>query len=271
MRGMMGFAVFLVLILGGMGAWIWLFQERMVFFPAAELAATPRDAGLAFEDLTLPTPDGGVINAWFVPAADARATVLFCHGNAGNISHRLDTLGLLNGLGLNVLIFDYRGYGRSPGRPSERGAVLDALGAWGHLVGERGLPPAKIVVMGRSLGSAVAVQLAAGTAPAALIIESAFTSVPDLGRVHYPFLPRFLARIRFDSLSRMGGLACPVLVAHSPEDEIIPYAMGRRLFEAAPEPKRFLAMRGDHNAGFLLTGALYVDRLDAFLREVVGL
>lgn len=271
MRGIMEFVVLPAVVLGVVILWIWLFQERMVFFPEAPLAGTPADAGLAFEDLTLETPDGESLHAWYLPAEEDRATVLFCHGNAGNISQRLDTLGVLHGLGLNVLIFDYRGYGRSTGRPTESGVVADAWTAFRHLVEQRGQMPSRIVVMGRSLGSAVAVQLASVQAPAALIVESGFTSVPDLGRVAYPFLPRFLARIRLDSRSRIAEVRCPVLVAHSPDDEIVPFSMGRALFETAPEPKRFLTMRGDHNSGFMASGADYVTQLDAFLRELAGL
>lgn len=270
MRRAMEFVVLLALVFGAVFLWVWMFQERMVFFPEKQLVGTPADAGLAFEQMSIPTPDGESLHAWYVPAAGNRATVLFFHGNAGNISHRLDTLAVLHGLDLNVLIFDYRGYGRSTGRPTEVGIKADAWAVWTYLTTERGESPSRIVVMGRSLGSAVAVQLASVQDPAALVVESGFTSVSALGKVAYPFLPRFLARIRFDSLARIPEVRCPVLVAHSPDDEIVPFAMGQALFEAAPEPKRFLTLRGEHNNGFMATGADYVEQLDAFLREEAG-
>jgi len=267
----MQYAIYLGIILACIAGWVWLFQERMVYFPSRELALGPGDVGLRHDDLFLDTPDGCRLHGWYLPASEARGTVLFCHGNAGNISHRLETLTLLHGLGFNVLIFDYRGYGRSTGSPSEQGSYADVLAAWTHLLSERGESPSRIVLMGRSLGAGVAVWLARRVNPAALVIESGFTSVPDLGKRIYPFLPRFLARLRYDSLSCMAELSCPVLVAHSPDDEIVPYDMGLILFGAAREPKRFLMMRGDHNDGFMATGTAYVKGLDSFLRDEAGL
>lgn len=267
----MQFAVFLALILACIGGWIWLFQERMVFFPSRESVVTPAAAGMRYEDVFLETPDFGSLHGWYLPADEPRGTVLFCHGNAGNISHRLETLTLLHGLRFNVLIFDYRGYGRSTGKPTEDNTYEDASLALAYLLSEKGESPSRIVLMGRSLGAAVAVHLAAKFSPAALIIESGFTSVPDLGKRIYPFLPRFLARIRYDSMSRIAAIKCPILVAHSPDDEIIPYAMGRKLYEAAVGPKRFLEMRGDHNAGFLVSGCAYIEGLELFFKGQAGL
>ncbi len=242
-------------------------QESMVFLPVGSVAVTPAQRGLGYEDLRLHSTDDVVLQAWYVPASDADApVVLFLHGNAGNISHRLDTLSLLHGLGLSTLILDYRGYGNSGGRPSEQGLYEDALTAWRYLVEERGVPPGRIVLHGRSLGAAVAGWLATQERPAALILESAFLSVPELGAHHYPWLPvRLLARIRFPLHEYVKELQVPVLVVHSPDDEIVPFVQGQALYAAAPEPRTFLEIRGGHNEGFILGGTNYREGLRAFL------
>ncbi len=256
-----------------------MFIEDWLVYPAPS-----RDDGdwqaanLEHEDVWFTSADGTKLHGWFVPGdtpdRKARAVVLFHHGNAGNISHRLETLALLNGLGLSTCIFDYRGYGKSSGRPTERGVYLDARAVWDWLADEQGVAPGRVVVWGRSLGSAVAARLARdlageGVRPAALVLESAFTSVPDMGRTAYPFLPvRLIARMRMRTVDYVRGVNCPVLVAHSPSDEIVPYAQGRAVFDAAPEPKRFFELRGGHNDGFLVTGRDYVQGVDAFLRDV---
>lgn len=271
MRGSMQAALIIAAITAGVGLWIWFFQERMVFFPSRGMDGDPSRVGLSYEDVRIETPGGGEIHGWFVPAGRARCTVLFCHGNAGNISHRLETLFLLSRLGCDVFIFDYRGYGMSSGRATENNTYEDVRAAWNHLVHERGVAPGRIVVMGRSLGSGVAAWLAVNERPAALILESAFTSVTEMGKRYYKYLPRFLSRISYPSLERVALVDCPVLVAHSPDDEIVPYDMGRSLYAAANEPKRFLPLRGGHNDGFLTAGSAYIEGLDAFLKDMAGL
>jgi len=251
--------------------WIYCFQERMIYFPTQSFVALPSDAGLAHEDVWLQTADGVRLHGWFVPCVESRGTVLFCHGNAGNISQRIETLVILNGLGFNVLIFDYRGYGRSQGRPSEQGTYLDGAAAWDHLLSVRGEPPERIVLLGRSLGGGIASWLAAYNSPAALILESTFTSVTDVGQRLYPFLPRFLSRVRYDTLGRLGMVRCPLLVAHSPDDEVVSQDFGLRLYVAYKGSKRYLPLCGGHDRGFLETGALYVEQLNVFLTDMAGL
>jgi fermentation-respiration switch protein FrsA (DUF1100 family) len=234
--------------------------------PSRELATTPRAIGLAYEDVWLRTEDGVQLHGWHVPAAQARGTLLFFHGNAGNISHRLDSIRIFHDLGLSVLIFDYRGYGQSEGRPSEIGTQRDAIAAWRFLTEERGVAPQRIVLFGRSLGAAVAAWLATQRAPAALIVESAFTSVPDVAAEHYWWLPvRWLARFDYATRDYVQAVRCPVLVVHSPDDEIIAFRHGEAIYAAAREPKQLLRLRGSHNEGFLLSGATYTGGLDAFL------
>ena len=247
---------------------LFLSQSRLVYSPYRALEADPSDVGLPFAEVLLQSgPE--TIHAWYVPAEHPRGTVLFCHGNGGNISHRLDTLVLLHGLGMNTLLFDYRGYGRSTGTPSEQGTYVDGQAAWDWLLAQ-GIPPEGIVLMGRSLGGAVAARLAADNAPAGLILESTFTSVPDMGARRYPYLPvRLLSRYNYDTLSLLPQLHCPVLIVHSPIDDIVPFALGRTLFDRSPEPKQFLELTGDHNTGFMLTGEPYVQGLDAFFTQVL--
>lgn len=250
-------------------------QSKMLYLrsiPGRELAATPADAGLAFEEVQIETSDGLALHAWHVPAASNRATLLFFHGNAGNISHRLDSIRIFHELGLSVLILDYRGYGRSQGSPSEEGTRRDARAAWRQLVEDRGLAPGEIVVFGRSLGAAVAAELARGREPAAVILESAFTSVPDIAQEAYWFLPaRWLSRFEYATAEYVAEIPAPVLVIHSEDDEIIPFHHGRAVFEAAREPKRLLVLRGDHNTGFLISESDYRRGIDEFLSGVAGL
>jgi hypothetical protein len=197
--------------------------------------------------------------------------VLFCHGNAGNISHRLDSIRLLHSLGLQVLIFDYRGYGHSEGAASEKGSYRDADAAWRYLVDVRGLPADRIILFGRSLGAAVAADLASRTRPAAVIMESAFTSVPDMAAGIYPWLPvRLLSRYRYDNLDKITRISAPLLLVHSRQDEIIPFAHGERLFERAREPKQFLEINGGHNDAFLTSRKAYTHGLESFLAAHLG-
>jgi len=250
---------------------MYLLQERFVYFPTRPLHATPADIGLEYEEVSLSAADGTALHGWFVPGRRHSPTLLFFHGNAGNISHRLESLAIFHRLGLNTLVFDYRGYGRSAGSPSEEGTYRDAEAAWRHLTETRRIPPERVVLFGRSLGGAVAAWLAPRAGAGALILESTFTSIPELGAKLYPFLPvRLLARLRYDTLARLPHAGCPVLIVHSRDDEIVPFEHARRLLEAAPEPKRLLELRGGHNDGFLVSGERYVEGLAAFLDTHLG-
>ena len=253
-------------------AFVVVFQSRLVYFPdtGRALAATPRAYHLDFETHEIRTEDGERLHAWWVPAREARGTVLILHGNAGNISHRLDYLVMFHRLGYATLIIDYRGYGQSSGSPSEAGTYRDAEAAWRWLT-SRGTRPTDIVILGESLGGAVAAWLAARVTPRALILASAFTSVPDLGAQVYPFLPvRLLSRFSYDTLGALRRVQAPVLIAHSRDDDIVPYAHGQALFAAAREPKQFLEMRGGHNDGFIFMREEWVAELQAFLQEAAG-
>ena len=251
---------------------LFFYQPNLLYFPdmpSRKIEATPGDIGLDFEPLTLTTRDDEQLGAWFIPADHARGVLLFCHGNAGNISHRLVSIQLFHELGLSVLIFDYRGYGQSTGKPTEKGTYRDADAAWQYLVEQRGIPPEHIILFGRSLGASIAADLATRQSAAAVILESGFTSVPDVAAKLYPWLPvRWFSRYQYDTRKKLANIHSPVLIAHSRDDEIILYSNGERLFEAANEPKQFLGMRGGHNDGFFFSGKDYTRGLDSFLANV---
>ena len=266
-----------LILVGGYVAlllYLYFFQAKLLYLPripSYEILATPDTIGLAYEEVTIVTDDGVSLDAWFLPVNQARGVLLFFHGNAGNISHRLDSLKVFNELGLATLIFDYRGYGRSRGVPSEEGTYRDAEAVWRYITEQRHTKPKDTVLFGRSLGAAIAAHLATQHTPGALIIESGFTSVPDMAAEVYPFFPaRRLARLYYDTKAYLDSVSCPVLIVHSRDDEIIPFGHGRRLFAVANEPKEFLEMRGGHNDGFLVSGQAYVDGFDTFLRAHLG-
>ena len=250
---------------------VFLYQPRLVYFPQVEreLTATPRAAGLDYEDVTLTTADNVKLHGWWVPSRNARGTILLMHGNAGNISHRLGYLTMFNRLGYSVLLFDYRGYGKSGGHPDEEGTYRDAEAAWLHLTATRNVAPRDIVMVAESLGGGVATWLARKYPPRALVLASTFRSVPDLGAQIYPWLPvRLLARITYDNLARIAKVDAPVLIAHSREDDVIPFAHGEALFAAAREPKQMLVLAGGHNDGFLFTRDAWIAAVGAFLDRI---
>ena len=265
----------ILLIYLGLMALIYFKQASLVFLPEIDRSfrASPADIGLPFTPVKLATADGESLDSWFVPSdtkRGARGLVVFFHGNAGNIAHRLDYVRMFHDLGLATLILDYRGYGQSSGSPSENGIYLDADAAWLHATHTLGFPANRIVLFGESLGGGVAARLATQKHPAALVLASTFTSVPDMGADLYPLLPiRLLAHIRYDTLTNLSQVACPVLVIHSRNDEIIPFAHGRRLFERAHKPKQFLEIEGGHNDGFVFGRGEWIRKLDEFMQQAL--
>ena len=254
----------------GVAALMYFQQRQMIYLPSTYLETTPDQHGFEYEDVTIESTNGNRIHGWFIPAPARAGTVLFLHGNAGNVSHRMESIAILRTLGLDVLIIDYQGYGNSEGAPSEAATYDDAAAAWEHLVGERGLDPARVIVFGRSLGGAVAAWLVQRERPAGLILESTFSSLGTLGSHHYPWLPvRWLLRYEYDTLSRMSRIQVPVLVIHSPDDDLVPYHHAELLLEAANPPKRLVTIAGDHNTGFLGDPARYTAELARFANEVL--
>jgi fermentation-respiration switch protein FrsA (DUF1100 family) len=233
-------------------------QPRLLFRPLREVVSTPAGRDLAHEEVVFQSGDGVRLTGWHVPAADARFTVLFCHGNGGNIMHTLDSVELFHEMGLNCFVFDYRGYGASDGTPTEAGTYLDARAAFDWLTQVKRVRAREIIVCGRSLGGSIAAHLAAQVAPAGLVVEGAFTSYPDIGARLYPCLPvRLFARFRYDTLTHLRAVRCPVMVVHSRDDELVPFDLGVRLFDAANQPKRFVEIAGGHSDGFLTSADRY--------------
>jgi len=263
--------ILIVLVYILITVFLFLFQSRLVFFPQKEIIMTPEIAALPYEDIYFLTEDGIKLNGWFIPSDSVRGVILFCHGNAGNISHRLETIRLFNDLNLSVFIFDYRGYGRSEGRPGENGTYMDADAAWIYLTENRNIDPQNIVVFGRSLGGVVAVNLASERPVGGLIVESSFTSINDLGSETYPFLPvRLLSRFEYNALEKIKKVRCPKLIIHSRDDEMISFKHGQRIFEAAREPKEFFEISGTHNEGFLSVSGEYKSKINSFLNQIAG-
>lgn len=262
--------VFRIIILAWVGLCLLIYfrQSKMVFFPNTAIDVYPRNAGLFFEDIFFRTQDRETLNGWFVPYSGAKITILMCHGNGGNISDRIWALQKLHAAGVNVFIFDYRGYGKSTGNPTESGLYLDARAAWDYLVIERKLPQSNIVIHGRSLGGAVACDLATNVEAGTLILEATFTSLPDIASRVYPYLPvQALCRFRFNTLNKIQLIHIPVLVAHSREDDLIPFSHAESIYQAANEPKSFFVLHGDHNAGEAMDDKTWVENMRTFMYQ----
>ena len=243
-------------------------QAKLIYFPQTtnKLAVTPEQIGLVYESIEIKTSDEETIHGWFVPVSNAKGTVLFFHGNAGNISHRMDYIPMFQRLGYNLFMIDYRGYGQSSGSPTEAGTYLDAEAAWHYLTVDKNIAPSQIVLYGESLGGPIAAWLAAREEPGSLVLASTFTSVPSLAKTIYPFLPvSLIARYDYNTLESLASITAPILVMHSPQDEVVPFEHGEHLFEAASEPKQFLTLAGGHNTGFVFMREEWIIALRDFL------
>ncbi|HJR08814.1 MAG TPA: alpha/beta hydrolase [Pyrinomonadaceae bacterium] len=271
----------------GLAGYVMLFEDSFIYFPAKypegiwtrEQPRRAREGEIVprVEDVQLAASDGVKLHGWFCTPVVGRAggtlesvetnrTLLFLHGNAGNISHRYDIIEGLVKLPVNVFIVDYRGYGKSEGSPSEQGLYADARAAWDYLTTARGIPSANIVIFGESLGGAVAIDLASKVQACGLIVQSSFTSIADMAAEVLPMVPRFMIRTKMDSLSKIADVSCPKLFVHSEADDIIPYKLGRRLFDAAHAPKQFYDIKNaPHNLTFDLGGAAFYEELRNFI------
>ena len=244
-------------------------QKAFIFPATRKLYRDPSFYKWAFDTVFLPV-NGHVTHAWWVPLEDARGTVLFSHGNAGNIADRLESIGLLRSFGFSVLAYDYGGYGESTGRRGEKRCYADIEVMWDYLTETRGIPPEEILLFGRSLGGGPTADLASKVEPAAVILESTFLSTNDIARDAFPWLPvwPFIVH-RFPNKKKMAGIRSPLLIIHSPQDRVIPYRHGKALFELATEPKTFLEIHGDHNDGFVLSEKIYRAGWEAFLKPIL--
>lgn len=256
----------LILVVAVFSGFMYMNQPGMIFYPIKELRDAPSNWGMQYDEVVLNTADEIQLHGWFIPKQDANKTVLFFHGNAGNISHRGESIRIFHDLGLNVFIFDYRGYGQSKGKPSEEGLYEDARAAWRYLSETKGITSDSIILFGRSLGSAVAAKLGSEVDAGHLILESTFSSARDMASELFPLLSYVIyVRFNFDTVEYVKRITYPVLVIHSPEDEIIPYALGRKVYESANQPKQLLEIQGDHNSGFWQSKPQYEKKIDEFL------
>jgi len=266
---------------------IMAFEDKLIYFPTKypeglwtvdESCAHEGEIIPKVEDCYFATNDGITLHGWYcapllcegggTAPVNAEMVLLWFHGNAGNISYRYDMIRAMMALPVRVLIIDYRGYGKSEGNPTERGLYLDARAAWDYLVNQRGVAPNRIIIFGKSLGGVPAIDLATRVDPAGLIVQSSFTSAGDMAAAVAPLLPRFLMRSKMDSLGKISRVHCPKLFIHSRADEIVPYELGRRLYEAAPEPKEFYEVEGaPHNSTYIVGGKAYFEALRRFVES----
>ncbi len=255
----------------GLSILVYVRQTKYVYYPSRKVIDNPSDINLHFEDVLLKTQDGETISCWYVPSGGYEGSgrmVIFSHGNAGNIGDRLGTIEVFHRMGYDVMVYDYRGYGASTGTPTEQGTYWDALAVWNYVKGEKGIPPEKIVLFGRSLGGAISAWLAEQVGPGALVLESAFRSAPAMARKMFPYLPiNLICKFDYNNEERLKNITCPIVVAHSVDDEMIPFSHGQKLYERAGEPKMFVEMRGGHNSGGLDADSAYQARLKEFLAE----
>ncbi len=239
----------LAAVLAGVGLFLFVknLEIRSLYYPTPLDGRTPRDAGFVYEDVHFQAEDGVPLHGWFVRVENARGNLLYCHGNAGNIADRIGKLKTFTDMRFNVFMFDYRGYGQSKGSPSEVGLYRDARAAFDHVVSRKDAGRLPVILYGSSLGGAVAVDLAVRRSPAVLVVEASFSSIRDLADLFFPWVPRFLVGVKFDSAAKAAGIRIPKLFMHSFADEIIPFRLGEKLFLAASEPKVFVRMDGGHN------------------------
>ncbi len=247
--------------------WLRHIENRLVFYPLRRIEAVPSQIGFSFEDVYFKTSDGIQLNGWFVPCAQAQYTILLCHGNAGNISHRLEKIKFFNNLGCNILVFDYRGYGRSKGKPTEKGFYRDVQAAYEYLL-SKNLKAEDIIGYGESVGGAVVIDLAYKNNLRAIITEGTLSSVKDVAKNNFLYLPSWLLSVNFNSLGKINKIIVPKLMIHSVDDEVVPYGLGIKLYENAQNPKEFLEIRGGHNSGFFGSEELLKEKIGDFLRRL---
>lgn len=247
-----------------------MLEDSFLYFPDSTMVATPAAAGLAYERVSFSAADGTLLHGWFIPGGPDQPALLYCHGNAGNISHRIESLDQFHRLGLNVFSFDYRGYGQSTGQPSETGTYQDARAALAWL-GQRGWEADRTIYFGRSLGAAVALQLALEAPPAALVMETPFTSIADMGRYHYPLLYRalgWLVDLDYDNARKIPSLQTRLLITHGTADAIVPVKMARQLYELAPDPKQLVLIPGLNHNSLFFERVEYREAWIGFLEEI---
>jgi len=243
-------------------------ESKSIFFPEKSIDSTPAAAGLKFEQVEILSSDNLKLGGWFITHPQSTKTILFFHGNAGNISNRLDKIALIHKIKANIFIINYRGYGNSQGKPSEKGIYLDGQAAYDYLVNQRSIKPQSIILYGESLGGTVAVDLASKQEVGGLILEGTFSSGKDIGHRLYPFLPKFILPNLFDSLTKISNISAPKLFMHSKEDAVVAFDLGKKLYDASPEPKKFITLKGAHNSMFIDSQSQYLKALSDFIKSL---
>ena len=269
---MLKILLYLVKVLGGafiiISAMLYFFQGKFVYHPGKKFIGTPDAIGIAFEEVLFQSMSGAKLHGWYVPGKPGKYTVLFCHGNAGNISNRLKTLKIMHDLGYNFFIFDYQGYGKSEGSPSEEGTYQDTRGALNYLKKVKKCSMDQIIFHARSLGGGICSKIAAEEKARIFILESTFTSIKELAKTIYPYLPvEYLTRIHYPTQENLKKLSCPILFMHSPTDEVIPFAHGKKLYETYNGEKSWLQLTGGHNDGIYVSEKEYIAAIQTFLEK----
>ena len=264
-------AILITLFFFGFAFLLVIGENKIVYHPSKYPAGywQPESYGLQVEDIYFNAPDGVKLHAWFIPARNPSATLLWYHGNAGNLTHRLDNILELRPLRLNIFIFDYRGYGRSEGKPDQNGIFQDSQAAYDYLTLNKNIAPENLFLFGRSLGGVCAIEIASKNKAAGLIVESAFTSAREMADKMFPFFPlKFLLRNKYNAIGTIASVNMSKLFLHGTEDELVPYSMGQKLFKAAREPKEFYAIKGaGHNDTYSVGGKEYIDTLELFIQK----
>ncbi len=263
--------IFLILILAGIVFYPQL-ENSIIFHPDQLFDDNPSNWDLPYKDIQFLTPDGQKLHGWFFPLSGKSSVLIFCHGNAGNISHRIENIKFLVKKDISVFIFDYRGYGLSSGRPSEKGIYIDGIAAYDYLTEIEKISPDKIAIFGRSLGGAVAIEMALQRKARCLIIESTFTSTKNVSKTIFPFFifSPFLPH-HYNSILKIGDVSVPKLIIHGKNDKIIPFTMGKKLFEHATGKKVFLPIYGaGHNDTYVVGGEDYFEAIFNFISSAAG-
>jgi len=240
-------------------------ENTSIFYPDRSLAGTPENIGLPFENITISTQDHVKLHGWLIKAPSAKSTLIFFHGNAGNIGGRLGKIDLFHQTGINVLIIDYRGYGKSEGFPTEEGIYNDATAAYDYLLQRDDMRGQNIISYGASLGGVVAIDLATKRAVSCIIVDSTFSSATDMAKRIYPFIPSFLLKTKMDSIGKIKNISAPILFIHSVEDQTVPFELGKKLYDATPGPKEFIEITGTHTDGHIYDGKKIINGIKTFL------
>lgn len=265
MKKLFPLLVSLLVINAGFLFLLYIFQNSFIFFPSKTLEINPGQYSIHYEDHYFQAGDGVNLHGWWIEKPEASATVILSHGNAGNISHRISLVQMMNGLNVNFFLYDYRGYGKSEGKPDERGLYLDGLAAY-HFVREtKGIAPSEIILFGRSIGGAVAAENAVKSEIGGLVVEAAFSDVRSLMRQLFPIVPSFLAKYDFPVSEYLKQTNVPIMIMHSHQDDIIPYSHGLKNYEAANSPKWFIELQGGHNDSFIISETIYLAAWHQFL------